>query len=670
MSSSLFSSSVDPTACQTLDFTDSSHCETSHQKCQVSLKTILSQIDYPTVITTAILPGDSQESLIVATLPGKIHSVTEQGARLLLDIESHVLSVSSLPMAHQERGLVGLAFHGNFSENGLIYLYYSKRTSSHRKPVPVLPVNPNNVASLDQVWENREIHYDHICTLEEWKVVNNGHQVKCIYKSTLFQVRMPFANHLGRNNLAWSPESQTLILLVGDGGYAYDPFNLAQKDSEFLGKMYSIDVDSIPKYDYTNAIVFSKFSDIHCDQLPFISRIAKGICNGGSIVYERTDTWITYVTLIGQDNSESAVAFSDWNINFGWRAWEGYQPTVSIQTANRYKCNQNPDAILLINTDSFDITGEGYDMTLDTGSSISFYSNDGQPHSLVQTDSDWHPLQTKQKNLVPPSNPLCATLQFNYPGNYYLISTINKDPEVVRIKITVIANDSSCISDSEYQEQNIKVNLPCYYNEIITFPQEIKSTADYYRPFMCYNHRNFESSCGGSMIASAVLYKGNELKGFKDHFIFADLSQPLIGGNHLGIGNLYSVYLDPHNLQKLHEPCLIDISDRYENPGYFVTLGTNADKSRLFLGTFSETTLGKIYEIVSTKCGYSTTGYYNPHDYIQCTSTLSTRSSISSSDDCTVTVSCVDFTHRPSSRSCETTTRCDTLSLSTENYTC
>ena len=144
-------------------------------------------------------------------------------------------------------------------------------------------------------------------TLEVWKV-GRCHEAK--YCETIFKVRQPFLIIMEEIIWTWSPEDCTLWILVGDGGYAYDPFNLAQQDCEFLGKIYSIDVHKIPTYQDCAAPIISRIEDIPDEQRCHITRIAKGVCNGGSIIFEKDcDCYIKYVSLIDEDNIESAVAF-------------------------------------------------------------------------------------------------------------------------------------------------------------------------------------------------------------------------------------------------------------------------------------------------------------------------------------------------------------------------
>jgi hypothetical protein len=95
------------------------------KKVNVSLRPIVSNINLTTVIKTAVLPGDTMESIFVATQVGEIFYIRNRIARLFLDIRQRIIELGANG-GYDERGLLGLAFHPNFYYNGLFYLHYSK----------------------------------------------------------------------------------------------------------------------------------------------------------------------------------------------------------------------------------------------------------------------------------------------------------------------------------------------------------------------------------------------------------------------------------------------------------------------------------------------------------------------------------------------------------------
>jgi len=314
----------------------------------------VNNINLPTVIKTAILPGDSMESLFIATQVGEIFYVRNRTIRLFLDIRQRIIELGANG-GYDERGLLGLAFHPDFYNNGLFYLHYTIAGSQGPGALPgsFLP-NPCNPNTLNLKWNNRETNYDHIDTVEEWILLPNGQTHR---RRSLLNLKRPFMNHNGVNSLKFSPETKKLILTTGDGGSGYDPFNLSQDIMEVAGKVIEIDV------------AMSTFMDIpevtRFDELPesiyrALSVIAKGVRNIPGISFQRYyNQYIKYVGNVGQDLVESIFSFvyytpipvteiiqaSSQNlelnqealVNLGWRGWEGNLPTTVIRG-----CSSNP----------------------------------------------------------------------------------------------------------------------------------------------------------------------------------------------------------------------------------------------------------------------------------------------------------------------------------------
>lgn len=215
------------------------------RKVKVRLRPVVNRINLPTVIKSTILPGDFTERLFIATQVGEIFYIGNGEIRLFLDIRSRTLKLgTSEPgvsgRGYDERGLLGLAFHPQFFNNGLFYLHYSVAgTQGPGALSESFKPNPCDPKTLNLRWTNRDTQYDHIDTVEEWIFHSNGQPQK---RRTILNLRRPFFNHNGVNSLNFSPETGKLILTTGDGGLGYDPFNLSQDEMEIAGKIIEIDV--------------------------------------------------------------------------------------------------------------------------------------------------------------------------------------------------------------------------------------------------------------------------------------------------------------------------------------------------------------------------------------------------------------------------------------------
>lgn len=286
------------------------------------------------------------ERLFIATQVGEIFYIGNGVIETFLDIRSSILTLGTATSGYDERGLLGLAFHPAFHNNGLFYLYYSVAgsqgpgaLSGNFQPDPCSP------ETLNMKWTNREARYDHINTVEEWTYQSNGQPQK---RRTLLSLRRPFLNHNGVNTLNFSPETGNLVLTNGDGGSGYDPFNLSQDDMEIAGKIIEIDVDT--NTSISNPAVVTRFNELPVTVQQTLTVMAKGVRNISGVSFQRSNGRYTkLVGNVGQDLVEAVFSFEQYKpvpvtqlvqnssvasatgqdgfVNFGWRGWEGDLPT-------------------------------------------------------------------------------------------------------------------------------------------------------------------------------------------------------------------------------------------------------------------------------------------------------------------------------------------------------
>ena len=154
--------------------------------------------------------GDGTNRMFVLTQNGKIFvfpNTPSASAKIFLDLSDSVTQNGS------ETGLLGLAFHPNYSANGYFYVDYTTRQSTLRSKISRFSVSSSNP---DSALRNSEL--------------------------VLITQVQPFANHNG-GHLAFGPDGY-LYISFGDGGSAGDPNNNAQNRSVLLGKILRINVDS------------------------------------------------------------------------------------------------------------------------------------------------------------------------------------------------------------------------------------------------------------------------------------------------------------------------------------------------------------------------------------------------------------------------------------------
>ena len=150
-------------------------------------------------------PGDTSR-LFVAEQVGFVqvfdNDIGVANSSTFIDISARVACCG-------EMGLLGMAFHPDFDNNGEVFLSYTQAG----------PVS----------YVSRFVSQDGGLTLDESS------------EQPLLVVPQDFSNHNG-GNISFGPDGY-LYIGLGDGGSANDPNNRAQDNNNLLGAMARIDVD-------------------------------------------------------------------------------------------------------------------------------------------------------------------------------------------------------------------------------------------------------------------------------------------------------------------------------------------------------------------------------------------------------------------------------------------
>ncbi|WP_153559181.1 PQQ-dependent sugar dehydrogenase [Roseimaritima sediminicola] len=195
-----------------------------------------------------------------------------------------------------EEGLLGLAFHPNYAENGQLYVYYS-----------IDP--PASIVSRFQVSKD------------------NPNRVNRDSEKRLLEIPQPYRNHNG-GSLRFGPDGY-LYIGLGDGGLANDPHHNGQNRNTLLGSILRIDVDragadkpyAIPK---DNPFV---------DQENARGEIwAYGFRNNWRISFDRTSGQL-WTADVGQNRFEEVNRVQRGG-NYGWNIREGFHD-FDINSADR-----------------------------------------------------------------------------------------------------------------------------------------------------------------------------------------------------------------------------------------------------------------------------------------------------------------------------------------------
>lgn len=267
--------------------------------------------------------GDGSGRLFLVDQAGKIQ-ILQNGVVLptpFLDLSSEIVAVNP---GYDERGLLGLAFHPNYAQNGRFFVRYSKaRTGAVGEPC---------------FGTARGCHEE---ILAEYHVSANPN-VANPTGTILFRVDKPEFNHNG-GDVVFGPDG-LLYFTLGDGGGANDglnqtppahgPIGNGQNIDVPLGKVLRINVDGAPPYTIpaTNPFVGGPgLDEIYAYGLRNPYRFSFDSRPGG--------TGQMYLTDVGQDLTEE-LNIGQAGANYGWVIMEGphcfdpFHPTVPPPTCN------------------------------------------------------------------------------------------------------------------------------------------------------------------------------------------------------------------------------------------------------------------------------------------------------------------------------------------------
>lgn len=233
----------------------------------------------PLFATTA---GDGSGRLFVVEQAGNIHIVKDGAVNPapFLDIVSIVGSNAS------EQGLLSVAFHPNYVENGLFFVNYTNKQG-------------DTVIARYQVSDDPDIADPNSAT-------------------SLLTIGQPYGNHNG-GQVTFGPDGY-LYIGMGDGGAANDPQNRAQSLDTLLGKILRIDVDNAEPYGVPETNPF-----VNNDQArPEIW--SYGWRNPWRFSFDQA-TDDMYIADVGQNQYEEVNvewAEAEPGLNYGWRLMEGF----------------------------------------------------------------------------------------------------------------------------------------------------------------------------------------------------------------------------------------------------------------------------------------------------------------------------------------------------------
>lgn len=251
------------------------------------LHPIASGLYRPVYLTHA---GDGSDRLFVLEQHGRIRLMVDDVLQPDPWLDLTALVSRDSMRQFSERGLLGLAFHPDFEENGRFFVHYS----DHRG---------------DTVLERYSLRPDDPAT------VDTGSRLP------ILRVQQPYTNHNG-GQIEFGPDGY-LYIGLGDGGSAGDPLNSGQNPATLLGTILRLDVDVEGGYGVPPDNPGLTRNLLLAQQI-----WAWGLRNPWRFSFDRV-TGELYIADVGQNRLEEVnvqPADSPGGINYGWRPMEGSLP--------------------------------------------------------------------------------------------------------------------------------------------------------------------------------------------------------------------------------------------------------------------------------------------------------------------------------------------------------
>ena len=255
---------------------------------------------------TVVSPHDGSGRLFLVDQTGTVRIFFMNGTVIgtpFIDLRDRMVSLNP---AYDERGLLSIAFHPQFTTNGRVFVYYSA------------PLR----AGADPGWS---------CTnrLSEFHLSSGTiNQIDLSSEKILLEVDKPYENHNG-GTLLFGPDDGYLYLPLGDGGGADDSgtghtpaIGNAQDMTKLLGKVIRINVDRTGQGNTYGIPEDNPFASVAGETTDRPEIFAYGFRNPAYATFDSGGGHRMFIAMAGQHLFESVLILYrggayPWNIREG-----------------------------------------------------------------------------------------------------------------------------------------------------------------------------------------------------------------------------------------------------------------------------------------------------------------------------------------------------------------
>lgn len=298
----------------------------------------LEKIGNGSYLDMAAHPDGSNRAFFANQL-GKIWLATipkqESGGVLELDESSPFLDITDEVHFDAEFGLLGVAMHPKFTENGRFFVSFN--CDKVRWPACSGRCSCNSDVNCDPAqlpYDNGASPCQYDSVVSEY-TVNGTASEPSLAKSAnpaevrrIFTMGLPFSTHHG-GQLLFGPHDGYLYFMMGDGGGTGDPYNFAQNKKSLLGKIMRLNIDTIPSATEESVLgLWGNYSipqdNPHSEDTGLEPEIwALGLRNPWRCSFDAERPSYFLCADVGQNGYEEVNVITKGG-NYGWRVYEGY----------------------------------------------------------------------------------------------------------------------------------------------------------------------------------------------------------------------------------------------------------------------------------------------------------------------------------------------------------
>ncbi|OWM65338.1 HIPL1 protein [Punica granatum] len=300
---------------------------------------------------------DGSNRAFFSTQKGYIYlaTVPEMGSGKTMDVDesSPFLDLTDQVYFDTQFGMMGMAFHPNFAQNGRLFASFNCDKTKWLGCTGRCSCNSDvNCDPSKLPSDNGATPCQYQTVVAEYSANGSGSDpstatsAKPMEFRRIFTMGLPFTSHHG-GQILFGPADGYLYFMTGDGGgTGGDPYNFSQNKKSLLGKIMRLDVDNIPSVEKINKLGLWGNYSIPKDN-PFSEDAALqpeiyalGMRNPWRCSFDSLRPSYFVCADVGQDEYEEVDLITKGG-NYGWRIYEGPKLFAKPDSATNSSLNSS-----------------------------------------------------------------------------------------------------------------------------------------------------------------------------------------------------------------------------------------------------------------------------------------------------------------------------------------